>query len=90
MPPSKSAFLIGQLEAEYSTAADYNNQVIGMLVELHCQIAALERNESKRPQAVSSQHHALPMTGQPGANMATSHFGLQLPKLSVLNFRRHP
>ncbi|KAH6923449.1 hypothetical protein HPB50_001270 [Hyalomma asiaticum] len=33
---------VDQLEAEYDTAAEYNDQAIAMLAEMSCQIAALE------------------------------------------------
>ncbi|KAH6939392.1 hypothetical protein HPB50_017752 [Hyalomma asiaticum] len=39
---------VDELEAGYSIAAEYNDQAIGMLAELRCQVAALERTESKR------------------------------------------
>ncbi|KAH8020722.1 hypothetical protein HPB51_003091 [Rhipicephalus microplus] len=78
------------LEAEYSSAA-YNDQAIGMLTELRCEIADLGHVRSQPQAAVSAQTttiaeaNAQPMTVQPGLKAGPS-CGLRLPKFSLLTF----
>ncbi|KAH7937922.1 hypothetical protein HPB49_017603 [Dermacentor silvarum] len=68
-----------ELEGEYVTAAEYNDQAISMLTEIRCKIDALERADSTAETASQNPSPTVPH--------AMPRIGPRLPNLDMLTFK---